>query len=114
MEFHKRLQNEPQEMIHIVCEHAIIGGANVQVPVEIRLLDRKWVYGEGDHMVPALVAERWREIQARRGEIVERKQVSLATRSTDKTHDELEMNNQKIDRKYHMKRARVALIGDEV
>lgn len=118
LEFHKQIANMPKELIHVTNETEFhsVGGANVpvRVPTVIRIMDRTWVLEEGDHMVPPIVAQRWREIEASRGEISERKSAALATRTVDKSHDALEYKNQAIDRKYRVKRQRVPLTGDEV
>ena len=114
----QQLENGPKETIHVTNEtedHLIDRVKHsVKVPTVIRLMGHTWVLEEGDHTVPSVVAQRWREIEASRSEIAERKAASLATRSVDKSHDQMEIRNQRIDAKYRVKRQRVPFVGEEI
>lgn len=108
------LKNGPRETINVIGETETFMQNGVQgrreIPVIINVMGARFVLPTGTHTVPHIVAERYREIERSRAEIIERQKV--LSLNTNKSYNEVEMANKLIDDKYGTSAQHLPLVGD--
>lgn len=111
LQFHQDLKTMPEIEIDVepIYETYMVNGAqSVRVlPQVITILDRRWVLPAGKQKVPQIVAEWYEEIKRNRAENRERAEAMSA--DAGRSAQQIEVLNQKINRKYKTTRESVAV-----
>jgi hypothetical protein len=114
LRFEYEVSNGPKEMIHVVGvpETQIIQGAITQViqPEIIRVMHKTFVYPPGDHLVPAVIAKRYKEILKGRAENQARR--SAMRLNDNHSYNEVERRNAQINQEFGSKREPMPLMEE--
>lgn len=108
------IANGPKELIHVagIPETQVIQGGITQTiqPEVIRIMNKKFVYAPGDHLVPVVIAKRYREILKGRAENQARRKAMVL--NDNNSYNAVERKNAQINEQFGSKREMLPLMEE--